>query len=405
MLHFRVGRSRRCGFLLVPAAVVAGVAFTGFRHTGVQSLPAHSLSDPLVLPAGWPMPPVPADNPITEEKFVLGRQLFYERMLSGDNQTSCGTCHDPYQSFASSTGSHVGAFGVASQPTRNVPRLVNLAYDTVFFWDGHAHTLEQQARMAVVHRGDLQSDTTAAFARLANNPAYVAMFTQAFGDGQITLDRVAKAIATFERCLISGNSSYDQYRNGNTSAMSASAIRGMNLFFDTTQTNCSDCHNNLGSANPNAAGQTFTDNNYYRTGTFESNLPGGGYGLDTTRDSLHLLDAGRAAVTGDSMDIGRFRTPTLRNAALTPHYGAEANMPSLMQVLENYNHGGGSSTDGGRTFTVPFNQDPRIKPLKLDSASWTTLRILSTASRTFPLFRIRHSRTPARPRCKSTIAR
>ncbi|HET6399759.1 MAG TPA: cytochrome c peroxidase [Candidatus Kapabacteria bacterium] len=359
MSSFRAGRFV---FLLVPVAVLAIVAFSGFRHSALLSVPDHSLSNnPLVLPPNWPAPPVPADNQITQEKFVLGRQLFYETMLSGDNKTSCATCHNPNLSF-SSHGVQAGAFNNTTVPHRIVPRLVNLAYDTVLFWDGHAHTLEEQARMGVLNKGDLQSDTLASFARLANDPAYVLMFTQAFGDGTVTLDRVSKAIATFVRCLVSGNSAYDQYLNGETSAMSASAIRGMKLFFDTNQTNCSECHNNLGSAKPNAPGQIFSDNNYYRTGTFESSQPGGGYGLDTTNDTLHLLDAGRAGVTRDTNDVGKFRTPTLRNVAFMTSFGADGTVTSLAQVIANYNNGGVN-----RRFdsTPIFNQDPRIQPLHL----------------------------------------
>lgn len=210
------------------------------------------------------------------------------------------------------------------------------------------------------------------FPILASNPVYTAMFTQAFGDPTITLDRIAMAIATFERCLISGNSPYDQYVNGYTAAMDSSSIRGMNLFFDTTKTNCSECHNNLGSKASFAAANIFTDNNYYRTGTFESTVPGvpnGGYGFDTVADTLREgVDPGRAAVTGDSSDIGKFRTPSLRNVALHAPYGADGTVASLSQVIANYNMGG----NAGRGDIVT-NQDPRIKPLGLTSSEMTDL--------------------------------
>jgi|GEM_PF-84963 len=375
MVQRRVGRSvfvrgffhisqRTVPFLIVPIALAAMATFTAFRHAAVITLPADNSASPLVLPAGWPMPPIPADNPITQEKFVLGRQLFYETLFSQDSSTSCASCHDVYLSFASH-GPHVGALRDSARPFRVVPRLINLAYDTVLMWDGHFHTLEEQVRGPLLKRGELNLDTNEAINRLASNSAYTALFTRAFGDGTITFDRVAKAIATFERCLISGNSPYDQYLNGNTSLMSQSAIRGMNLFFDTTQTNCSNCHNSLGTGKPNAAGQIFSDNNYYRTGTFENAaLPNGGYGFDTTQDTFRFLDAGRAGITRDSSDIGKFRTPTLRNAMLMTSLGADGTITSVSQLLQNYN-GGGVSTDGGRTFQHVFNQDPRIKPLHL----------------------------------------
>jgi cytochrome c peroxidase len=275
--------------------------------------------------------------------------------------TSCGTCHHSYLSF-SAGGGHVGASGDSNKPFRDVPRLMNVAYDTVLTWDGHIQTLEEQVGIAVQKKGDLNGDTTKIFPILASNLAYQQMFTRAFGDQTITLDRIAKAVATFERCLISGNSPYDQYVNGDTSAMSASAIRGMNLFFDTAVTKCAECHNNRNTTTATVPGNIFSDGNYYRTGTFEAVAPGGGgyYRPPTPTDSA--VDPGRAAVTGDTDDIGKFRTPSLRNVALVPTYGSDANITSLAQVIANYNAGGnGTFQTGGR----PFNQDPRIKPLNL----------------------------------------
>jgi cytochrome c peroxidase len=365
--RFRSG-ARFIPYLTLPALLLVLVGSLAFRSI-VFSVPDQPLGSPLVLPPGWSAPPTPADNPISMEKFVLGRQLFYEGALSSDGVTSCASCHDQFLAF-SAGGFHVGASGDSNHPARSVMRLMNVGYDTVLTWDGHIQTLEQQATIAIQKKGDLFGDTTRTFPVLASNPAYIQMFTAAFGDGQITMDRIAKSIATFERCLISGNSYYDQYLNGNTSAMSASAIRGMNLFFDTTKTNCSECHNNMGTRG-NMAGNIFSDNAYYRTGTFElmePGIPNGGYGLDTSSDTLsHFLDAGRAAVTLDSSDIGRFRTPSLRNVALKGPYGADGTVLSLQQVIENYNMGGNNTTDGGRTFTKISNKDPRIKPLHLDS--------------------------------------
>ena len=371
-------RLRQAGpFLFVPVALVTVASFVAFRHSAVVKLPMGTLSgNPLVLPVGWPAPPVPADNPITNEKFVLGRFLFYETALSHDGMTSCGTCHNSYQSFGSH-GPHVGSDGDSGRPFRNVPRLVNVAYDTVLTWDGHIKTLEEQVGIAIQKKGDLLGDTTRIFPILANNPAYVAMFIQAFGDSKITLDRIEKAVATFERCLISGESYYDQYLAGTPNALSASAIRGMNLFFDTTKTNCAHCHNNLATTDASTPGNTFSDGNYYRTGTFEfppthGGRGGGGYGFDpdTTHDTLRLnLDAGRAAVTRDTADVGKFRTPTLRNVCLNGPFGADATVSSLEDILANYNAGGTIDQQFGLDSASLhiFNQSPRIKPLNLDS--------------------------------------
>jgi len=356
-------------YLFIPVALVIVASFVAFRHAAVISLPDGVLSgSPLVLPAGWPMPPIPADNPITNEKFVLGRQLFYEVGMSHDGMTSCGTCHNSFLSF-SSKGPHVGSDGDSGRPFRNVPRLVNVAYDSVLTWDGHIHTLEDQVKIAIQKKGDLLADTNQVIRFLSNNPAYNAMFTQAFGSSQVTMDRIAMAVATFERCLISGNSPYDKYLAGDSSEFTSSMKSGMNLFFDTNQTKCAQCHNNLGTTNPNAPGNTFSDGNYYRTGTFEfpshGKAGGGGYGFDTTADTIRLsLDAGRASVTRDTADVGKFRTPTLRNVCLTQAFGADATISSLAQLLSNYNAGGTIDPQFGLE-SPPFNKDPRIKPLKL----------------------------------------
>jgi cytochrome c peroxidase len=377
MSHSRITRSRALFLLPAVAVVFLSVAFRGTPTAQVDEL---QNNDPLKLPAGWAMAPVPANNPITAEKFLLGRYLFYEKGLSGDNATSCGSCHNPRLSFAA-RGSHTGAFGDSSKPARVVPRLMNVGYDSVLTWDGHLHSLEEQVHIAVLKKGDLRADTTVAFRRLANNPAYLKLFESAFGDSKITLDRIAMAIATFERCLISANSPYDQYLAGAKLAMSASAIRGMNLFFDTNTTNCSFCHTS-GASGPagNTTGQLFTDNNYYRTGTFELNDPrSGGYGFNdsTSRDSSR--DPGRAIVTKDSGDIGKFRTPSLRNVGLTPPFGADGFVTELSQLLQNYNHGGDSvtfaSTDGGRSFKSVriSNKASRIKRLNLSDAQITDL--------------------------------
>jgi cytochrome c peroxidase len=316
------------------------------------------VSTPLVVPEGWPQPMVPADNPITPEKFVLGRYLFYEVALSGDYKTSCGTCHTSRASFSSGVGAKAGAFGHASNPKRTPPRLCNLGYDSVYTWDGHLHALEDQVAAAIVKRGDFEADTNVVKNRLMQNAGYASLFKQAFGSSDVTIERIAKAISTFERCLISANSPYDRYMHGETSAMNASAVRGMALFFDTSQTNCSQCHNNQDSTiSPMVACNTFTDNNYYSTDTFDSTGGGhGGYGFDTVNG-----DGGRFLVTRDSGDVGKFRTPTLRNVAVGSPYGANGSITSLAHVVHVYNIGG--FRQGGIV-----RRDRRIRPLGLTSA-------------------------------------
>jgi len=196
-----VSRFRRAPFLLLPVALLAVVSFVAFRPTAKVAMVNIPLGTPLILPTGWSAPNVPVDNPITMEKFVLGRYLFYEKQLSGDQNTSCGTCHDAKYSFSSGVGARAGAFEHASMPARTVPRLLNLGYDSVYTWDGHLHSLEQQVKAAIVKRGDFEADTNVVKSRLSYNPAYVQLFTRAFGSSEISMERIAQAVATFELVL------------------------------------------------------------------------------------------------------------------------------------------------------------------------------------------------------------
>jgi cytochrome c peroxidase len=298
-------------------------------------MPPASKSDPLVVPAGFKRPPIPADNPITAEKVTLGRQLFYEVKLSRDNSLSCAGCHQPSASF-SDAGKSVSA-GISGQVgKRNAPSLVNIAYDTTFFWDGRAHTLEQQATMPItnpIEMGSVGVDSATVLKKLAADPYYLKLFENAFGDSKITFDRIGKAIASFERTLISGNSAYDRMKfQHDSSAMSASALRGMALFFDQSSTgaNCVGCH----------SGDNFTDNGFYATGFTQE---------------YYNSDPGRATITKQDSDIGRFKTPTLRNVALTAPYAANGGTATLYDMIKHYNDGGNHTR----------NQDSRIRPLNL----------------------------------------
>lgn len=285
------------------------------------------------VPAGFPPIPVPPDNPITEDKIVLGRMLFYDQRLSRDANLSCASCHRQQHAFSDTTAVSRGTHSEVG--LRNAPPLINIAYSRAWFWDGRARSLEEQITAAITSPIEMASDTLLIAERLNAIPEYQTAFRRAFGRSPSVKDAV-RAIATFCRVLLSGASRYDRFRQGDTSALTAAERRGMQLFF-STRTQCASCH----------SGIFFTDFDFHSIGVHS-----------------HYYDRGRFYVTGNERDIGKFKTPTLRNIALTAPYMNDGIFPSLEIVLEHYNNGG-----------KPFvNKDSRIRPLGLSSSELDDLR-------------------------------
>ncbi|HYF03822.1 MAG TPA: cytochrome c peroxidase [Patescibacteria group bacterium] len=277
------------------------------------------------IPHGFPPIETPGDNPITEAKFQLGRYLFYDTRLSADNSVSCASCHKQEAAFADA-GKMVSR-GVGNEAGfRNSPGLSNSAYVSPLFWDGRAHTIEAQALAAMMSPAEMYADTTAITARLKADENYQTRFKNVFKSEPNTGDAV-KAIATFVRALVSGESRFDTFKKGNTSVFSESEKRGHDLFF-SERTRCGSCHE----------GFNFTDNKFHSVG------------LHT-----HYADRGRYDVTKLGVDIGRFKTPSLRNVGLTAPYMNDGLLPTLESVVRHYNMGG-----------KPFiNKDTLIQPLNL----------------------------------------
>ena len=254
-----------------------------------------------------PFPEFP-DNPLTREGVALGRRLFHDPILSGDRTQSCASCHDQAHGFADPRRFSVGIDG--SVGTRNAPPLVNLAWQEEFFWDGRAPGLENQAREPVPNPIEMALPWEEAIARLRTHPEYPRAFERAFGTIEITQDRVVKAIAQFERTLISNRSRYDLHlREG--LALSDAETRGERIFFDESG-ECFHCHGTI----------FFTDEAYHDNG------------LD-----LVPADPGRQAVTGLESDRGRFKTPTLRNVEYTAPYMHDGRFTTLEEVMEHYSTG------------------------------------------------------------------
>lgn len=259
------------------------------------------------------LPPVsvPPDNPQSDAKVRLGHQLYFEKRLSLDNTISCATCHDPDKGWADPRRVSEGVGG--AKGTRNSPTVLNAAYNSFQFWDGREPDLEHQALGPLQNPVEMKMTMELVLQRLNGIPGYVAQFQEVFGTGP-TEQGIAKAIAAFERTVISANSPYDQYLQGNRAAMSPAAIRGMNLF--KGKAHCIACH----------SGPNFTDGRFHNLGV--------GY-----KDGK-FADEGRATVTKQREDTGAFKTPTLRSVALTAPYMHDGSEPTLESVIDLYARGG-----------------------------------------------------------------
>jgi cytochrome c peroxidase len=284
-------------------------------------------------PLGLPPVPIPPDNQPTADSIALGRNLFYDVKLSGNDSLSCASCHHPALHFTDGVKVAKGVdFG-----TRNTPTLLNAAYNSLHFWDGRAASLEQQAGNPIANPKEMNQPHDVCLARLNADQIYREAFAKTFSPGPITMDKVEKAIAGFERTLLSGNSAFDRYQyGGDKSALSAEAVRGLAIFTDKTRGNCATCH----TVGDKFA--LFTDGKFHNIGA----------GMNSEGE---LTDLGRHAVTGAETDRGVFRTPSLRNVAKTAPYMHDGSLKTLKDVVEFYVGGANSNPQ----------LDPEIKPLKL----------------------------------------
>lgn len=306
------------------------------------------------LPAGFPKPNVPADNPMSQAKVELGRRLFFDKRLSGNSTFSCASCHDPKKAFTDGRAQAVGATG--EEHPRGAMSLANVGYANALTWANDLlPALEQQALVpmfgeAPVELG-LAGQEDAMLARLRAEPMYTDLFPRAFPDdaAPITLDHVVKAIATFERTLVSGNSPYDRFVYGHdASALDASAQRGRDLFF-SERCECFHCHGNFNfSDNLSHAGTVISEIAFHNTALY--NVDGQGAYPAPSRG---LID-----ISGKPSDMGRFKAPTLRNIALTAPYMHDGSIATLEEVIDHYARGG-RKIEGG-----PNAGDGAKSPLK-----------------------------------------
>jgi cytochrome c peroxidase len=247
----------------------------------------------------------PRDNPGTPEKVALGKQLFFDPRLSGDNRMSCASCHLPDKAFADGLRTGKGAGG--KDLSRNTPSLLNVASYTAYFWDGRAATLEEQALFPIQSADEMNQDLDALEKELNAIPGYVAQFEAVFGS-HVTRSDIARALAAFERSLVSGISPFDRYLNGDKNALSDEARQGWELF--RGDAGCIRCHN----------GPNFSDSKFYRIGA-------------------NFRDPGRGEITREKRDLHAFRTPGLRDLARTGPYMHDGSFETLEQVVHFYYRG------------------------------------------------------------------
>ena len=273
---------------------------------------------------------IPKDNPLTVEKVRLGKRMYFEKRLSVDNTLSCASCHVPEKGFADPSQFSSGVGG--KKGGRQAPAVINRVFSAAQFWDGRAASLEEQALGPMQNPIEMAMPSMAeVVTRLKADPSYVADFQAAFPPGgEITDGNVARAIASFERTILSGNSPFDRFVAGEKTAISEAAQRGYKIFKDEKKGNCETCH----------ASFNFTDENY-------NNL---GVGMAAKEP-----DMGRHKVTRLEGHQGAFKTPTLREIASTAPYMHDGSQKTLEEVVDFYNKGGHRN----RWLS------PKVKPLRL----------------------------------------
>ena len=274
-----------------------------------------------LLPIQWP-----EDNPYSTDKVELGRLLYFDKRLSADGTVSCANCHHPSFAFADGLAVSTGIKG--QKGGRSAPTVFNRAYSLAQFWDGRAKTLEEQAKGPMANPIEMGNTHENLVVRLKQIAGYRPLFVKAFGTEDFTIDHVAKAIATYERTVLSGNSAYDRFKAGDKKALTPAQVDGLDVFQNKAK--CDQCHEGI----------NFTTNAYHNLGI----------GTDKPNP-----DEGRYVVTKDPKDWGAFKTPTLREIARTAPYMHDGSLKTLEEVVDFYDKGG-----------IPNkNLDEHLKPLHL----------------------------------------
>ena len=304
-----------------PNKAVAVVSATLLLMLAFYSHMAGASLDGYLRPAEVP---APDENKVTKERVELGKMLFFDPRLSESNWISCGTCHNPALGWSDGLPTAVGhgqrVLG------RSTPTIINTAYQPLQMWDGRFRSLEKQALGPIEAAGEMNQNLDEVIKELQVLKGYQEAFEAAYPGEGITKDTLAKAIASFERTIVNTDAPFDRWIKGQKDAMNESAQRGFKLF--EGKASCSKCH----------SGFNFTDNGFHNIGIDGSS------------------DAGRYAIRKVKVLIGAFKTPTLRNIALTGPYMHNGAYKTLEEVVNHYDRGGDDKE----------NLDPNMKPLNLN---------------------------------------
>ena len=307
--------------ILVALGMMSGGSALGARgdahdplHPPVNAITTKILDRMKVLPGDLaPLPAVGVNSAQEQAQIELGKLLFFDKRLSRDRSMSCATCHDPGKGFGDGRALAIGFGGKVL--ARHSPTVLNAGYNSSQFWDGRAGSLEEQAAGPIMAAAEMNmASEQEVVARLNRASAYTERFGSSFGEAP-SLKNIAKAIASFERTLVTPDSRFDRYLSGNKSALSEQEKRGLILFIG--KASCSACHN----------GNNLADNKFHVLGGTPNQAE----------------DAGRYAVSKDEKDRGAFKTPTLRNVELTAPYTHNGEFKSLEEVIEFYDQGGGEA--------------------------------------------------------------
>ncbi len=320
--------------LIVPVTAVFFAII--FSCAKARTIPPWEYANPIqplpVSPIGIDFRLTDLKDPPTRERIRLGRWLFYDVRLSADGTIACASCHRAEYGFSEPTPHSTGVQG--RKGTRKSPSILNQAWASAphFFWDGRAASLEEQALGPIANPVEMGSTHEEMIASLTRIRSYARYFNEAFGTPEITEERVAKAIADYERSCMTGNSAWDRWKaTGDDAEVSADVVRGDALFFGKAA--CNRCH----------VGPNLTDSAFHNVGI----------GWDEA--GKRFSDEGRFAVTGNAADHGAFKTPALRDVALHPPYMHDGSLPALRDVVLHYSRGG----------TANPALDPKMEPLAL----------------------------------------
>lgn len=268
---------------------------------GVDALPLGPLQDV----------EYPDSNPYSRLKKELGRQLFFDPILSDDGDIACASCHNPETGWSDTVRVSLGH--ESREGRRNSMTILNVAYHDTYFWDGRAASLEEQALMPIQDSMEMNGDMTIILGRLNSSPAYRKAFRDIMGVDSISGQHVAKALATFERSVVSGESRFDQFWSGEYDQLNDQELLGLHLF--RTKAKCMNCHH----------GPLFSDQQFHNDGFTFFGRPD--------------EDLGRYDITKDTTQLGAFKTPGLRDVARTAPYMHTGTMPDLNEVMDMYNQG------------------------------------------------------------------